>query len=284
MAKGYDDELQSSDSTIHVFRGKIVRSNMKQTEGFTLIELLVVIAVIAILMAILMPALTRAKEQGERAACLSNLKQLQLAWILYADDNDDKVVSSEAGGTWRSVYGEPWVGVTWANSWAQGGQLPESDQLRGIETGALWSYVREADLYKCPTGYRGELMTYAMMISSNGRSVDGSPQFKKRLRVPRPAERLIFIDEGLSSPDAYSTKYIVPTWWDQPITRHGDGTNFAYADGHSDYHKWTGLETIKLGRNHVRSWVGEFAPKTPEGLEDLQWVQWGIWGKRGYTR
>ena len=65
--------------------------------GFTLIELLVVIAIIAILMAILMPALKRAREQGQRAACLSNLKNLTLAWIMYADDNSDRIVNGDSG-------------------------------------------------------------------------------------------------------------------------------------------------------------------------------------------
>ncbi len=250
--------------------------------AFTLIELLVVIAVIAVLMAILMPTLKRAREQGQRAACLSNLKQLQLSWILYADDNDDKLVSSEAGGTWKNLYGDPWVGVTWASDWAQGGQLPEKDQLDGIRSGALWPYVRAEDLYQCPTGYRGELLTYAMMISINGRSVDGSPQFKRRLQVPRPGQRLVFIDEGLASPDAYSTRYNQAAWWDQPTTRHGDGTNFTYADGHATYHKWQGLETIKRGRDSVRSHPGIWGPASEEGREDVQWVQYGIWGKFGY--
>ncbi len=255
---------------------------MHKKNGFTLIELLVVIAIIALLMAILMPTLKRAREQGQRAVCLSNLKQFGLAWILYADDNEDKLVSSEAGGTWRSEFGEPWVGVTWASGWAQGGQLSENDQVKGIKAGALWPYVREVKLYKCPTGYRGELMTYAMMIASNGRAVEGSPVFKKRILVPQPAQRLIFIDEGLSSPDAYSTRYSEPKWWDQPVTRHGDGTNFACADGHAEYHKWKGIETIRQGRDNVRTWVGLFTPVTEEGKEDVQWVQKGIWGSLGY--
>jgi len=255
---------------------------MCRRKGFTLIELLVVIAVIAILMAILMPALQRAREQGERAACLSNLKQLQLAWIMYADDNDDKLVSSEAGGSYRNQFGDPWVGVTWASGWGQGEQLSEEDQIDGIQNGVLYRYVEEIDLYKCPAGYRGELMTYAMMISSNGRSIDGSPQFKRRLQVPQAAQRLMFVDEGLSSPDAYSTRYNMAAWWDQPSTRHGDGTNFACADGHAEYHKWRGLETVKKGRNSVRSHPGIWGPATEDGRADVAWVQRGIWGKLGY--
>ena len=70
-------------------------SRILRPSGFTLIELLVVIAVIAILMAILMPALNRAKEQGKRAGCLSNLKQLTLAWTMYMDQNDEKLVNGD---------------------------------------------------------------------------------------------------------------------------------------------------------------------------------------------
>jgi prepilin-type N-terminal cleavage/methylation domain-containing protein/prepilin-type processing-associated H-X9-DG protein len=256
---------------------------MDGRKAFTLIELLVVIAIIAILMAILMPTLKRAREQGQRAACLSNVKQLALAWILYADENDDRVVSSEAGGNFKSQFGDPWVGLTWASDWASGGQLPEADQVKGIQSGLLWPYVKQLGLFKCPSGFRGELLTYAMMIASNGRSVDGSPVWKRRLQVPQPAERLIFIDEGLSSPDAYSVRYVTIQWWDQPCCRHGDGTTFAYADGHSDYHKWTGTETVKKGRIDIRSHPGIWGPTTEEGMADVQWMQMGIWGKRGYA-
>ncbi|HCO92954.1 MAG TPA: hypothetical protein DIU00_03230, partial [Phycisphaerales bacterium] len=92
---------------------------MYKRKGFTLIELLVVIAIIAILMAILMPALHRVREQGKRAVCLSNLKQLGLSWILYADDNDGKIVNGAAGhaGTptdARHPNEDPWVGVCWS--------------------------------------------------------------------------------------------------------------------------------------------------------------------------
>jgi len=76
--------------------GRLTAESLGLT-GFTLIELLVVIAIIAVLMAILMPALNRAREQGKRTACLNNLRQLTLGWILYADDSDDKIVHADTG-------------------------------------------------------------------------------------------------------------------------------------------------------------------------------------------
>lgn len=254
---------------------------MRNKQAFTLIELLVVIAIIAVLMAVLMPALNRAREQGKRAVCLNKLKQLSLAWILYADENDDKLVSSEAGGM-GGRFPDAWVGVTWAPGWNAGGVLPEVQQIEGIKDGSLWQYYNTIELCSCPTGFRGELLTYAMMISINGRSVQGSPVYKKRIRIPQPAMRLVFMDEGLASPDAYAVQYDRAQWWDQPVTRHGDGTNFTFADGHAEYHKLRGVETIKQGRSQTRTWAGSFLPKTDEGKEDVQWMQRGIWGKLGY--
>ncbi|MHC4707329.1 MAG: type II secretion system protein, partial [Planctomycetota bacterium] len=118
---------------------------MARRDGFTLIELLVVIAIIAILLAILMPALNRVREQGKRAACLSNVKQLTLAWILYADDNDGKMAS---GNT--SLGGHNKDGDCWA--YWPGRNASEEDRIDGIERGLLFPYCPNLNLYKCPTG------------------------------------------------------------------------------------------------------------------------------------
>ncbi|MFX0200715.1 MAG: hypothetical protein ACFFCW_31735, partial [Candidatus Hodarchaeota archaeon] len=89
---------------------------------------------------------------------------------LYADDNDDKIVSG-AGGVDRPYNGKPelpWVGRCWHNNYQSGAQLPEDEQKGEIKDGALWPYCKDIKLYRCPTGARGEMLTYAVMDSMNG--------------------------------------------------------------------------------------------------------------------
>jgi len=257
---------------------------MDKRRAFTLIELLVVIAIIAVLMAILMPTLQRAREQGKRAVCLNNVKQLTLAWILYADDNDDKIVNG-MGGVDR-LKEKAWVGMCWANSYEQ---LPEDQQIRAIKEGALWSYCKELKLYCCPTGFRGELLTYAAMDGVNGKPRADTRKpgvwVTKKAEIRNPSYRMVFIDEGYVTPDSFATYYVEEKWYDDPTVRHGDGTNFSFADGHSEYHKWKGVETIKLGRSQIRMHIGSrFSPQTGGGKMDLQFVQKGCWGGLGYER
>lgn len=267
---------------------------MRGLKAFTLIELLVVIAVIAILMALLMPALNRAREQGKRAACLNNLKQLQLAWIIYADENDGKLINGAAGYTVDTAWGTHakelnWVGKCWADDYAQGGQLPEEDQKLAIMAGSLWPYVKQVNLYACPTGARGELLTYAIMFSMNAvchpevQGVRGAHVKKINEIVPNQALRLVFIDEGWVTPDAFAVYYSQEVWWDDPPVRHGDGTNVTFADGHVEYKKWTGTDTIKMGRARVRGHAGAgWVPTSDAAFDDLYWMQRGCWGKLGY--
>jgi len=276
--------------------------------GFTLIELLVVIAIIAILMAVLMPALNRAREQGRRAVCLNHLKTLTLGWMMYADENDDRIVNGEAYWAPNDAPAAPvpssgphkgeryWVGNDCASGFGQGEQRPLDTQIEAIRAGALFSYCKAEKVYRCPTGVRGEMRTYSTGYGMNG-CFDATGTYvgnrgvragrtvlmvKKRseITVPAPSYRLVFLDEGRISPDSYAIHYTSPSWWDPPFVRHGDGTNVSFADGHSDYWKYGGIETIRAGKQLNPPY--NFRPTTDEGLADLQKMQKAIWGRLGY--
>jgi len=259
--------------------------------GFTLVELLVVIAIIAILMAILMPALRLAKEQGKRAVCLSNLRQLMLAWILYADDNEDSIVNG-MGGIDRTSGGviteKAWVGKCWHDNYGSGALLPKNTQISAIMEGALWPYCLNIKLYKCPTGHRGHMLTYAAMdgvngIARNKTKDEGGVWVNNVMQINQPQRRVAFIDEGWVTPDSYAVHYDRAQWWDDPMIRHGNGTSLSFADGHSEYWKWKGTDTVRFGKERDITHPGNhYPPETPEGHEDLQRVQKGCWGKLGY--
>jgi len=280
---------------------------MNRRRGFTLIELLVVIAIIAILMAILMPTLNRAREQGKRAVCLGNLKQLSLSWITYADDNDDRIVNGAAGhaGTptdARHPNERPWVGTCWAPNYGSGEQLSQEEQILQIKAGALWPYCKNIKLYGCPTGYRGEMLAYAIVHSMNGNPPAGTYReaggrrmpkteggvvlwAKTRMQItnPAPAARIVFVDEGWATSFSYAVHYVQEKWWDDPSVRHGDGTTYSYADGHSEYWKWKGADTVKMGRDRDRGHPGNnYSPQSPEGFQDLYRIQKATFGKLGY--
>jgi len=243
---------------------------MGRMRGFTLIELLVVIAIIAILLAILMPALNRVREQGKRAACLSNVKQLTLAWLMYAYENDDKIVNAS---TFFSRTGEPaWIGARWQST------APEEERREHLKDGILYKYCKNVDIYRCPTGERGEVLTYAIVDAMNGAtSIPGTKDIMiKRLnQIKGPGERLVFVDEGKISPDSWTVYYDRESWWDRPTVRHGDGTNFSFADGHSDYWKWKDPRTIQLAEGEINT---PSQPKNP----DIRAVQKAAWGQFGY--
>jgi prepilin-type N-terminal cleavage/methylation domain-containing protein/prepilin-type processing-associated H-X9-DG protein len=249
----------------------------RQKRGFTLIELLVVIAIIAILMAILMPALNRAKEQGKRATCLNNLKQLTMAWIMYADDNDDKLVNGDTGEYSWHQNETPWVLKDWEAN------MTTYERRNAILNGALYSYCKNLKLYRCPTVriQEGVLRTYSVVDSMNcaalGGVGTGAIMIKRRMDIPNPAYRFVFLDDGgagLAHMGGWTVYVQEEKWWDPPPIRHGDGTNFSFADGHSDYVKWRDQRTIEFG-NRVPPTAQS---AVQEGNEDIRVAAIGVWG------
>ncbi|MBN2315039.1 MAG: type II secretion system protein [Sedimentisphaerales bacterium] len=263
---------------------------MDRRKGFTLIELLVVIAIIAVLLAILLPAISRVKEQGKRAVCLSHLRQLGLAWIMYADENSGKLVNGAAGySDTTTSWGEHANEIAWID--VRDFSADWDAQLQQIKNGALWPYAKDVKLYRCPTGRRGEAVTYSIMFSMNAVNHTWTQGIRgahvknlSEITNPAPAYRLVFIDEGYMTSDAYAVYYDRETWFDSPPVRHGDGTTFNFADGHADHWKWKGTDTIKHARDeeNMGPQVG-WTPDTYEGFQDLYMMQRGCWGKLGYT-
>ena len=217
---------------------------MSRRNAFTLIELLVVIAVIAVLMAILMPALNRAREQGKRTACVNNLRQLTVGWILYADDNNDKIVAANTGAT------AAWVVYADATT-------TEQTKINGIRSGTLFKYCPEVKLFKCPTGVRGELVTYAIPDTMNGYYFIPGTKEQRSTAAPRfqaADNQIVFLDEGRLSPSSWTIHYDQERWWDQITARHGDGTNFSFADGHAEYWKWKDPRTLEVAKMDYDTW------------------------------
>jgi prepilin-type processing-associated H-X9-DG protein len=171
--------------------------------------------------------------------------------------------------------------------------MTKDQQIQGIKSGALWPYLRNEKIYDCPTGRREDALTYSIMFSMNAvchteEVQAGKGTFVKKRSEIRPATglRLVFIDEGYMTPDAYAVHYTTELWWDSPPERHGDGATLSFADGHADYWKWRGADTIEHARTVEAAQKGpgaNWAPTTDEGFQDLYMMQRGCWGKLGYT-
>jgi prepilin-type N-terminal cleavage/methylation domain-containing protein/prepilin-type processing-associated H-X9-DG protein len=243
-----------------------MKTNNNKKSGFTLIELLVVIAIIAILAAMLLPALSRAKNRAKTVACINNLKQLGLCWHLYAVDNRDALAPNNSVD---STFGLIWRGASWA--------LADPTPLN-VQQGLLFDYNRHLGIYRCPVD-RSTLAykhknKFDPVAGASGRwgpprarsynmslSVNGYPDFDDFIRThvpmfsklasvngPDTDKCLVFIDENENT--LIDSQFGMPTaffpgdpptpdwWWDQPANRHDQGANLSFADGHAEHWKW----------------------------------------------
>jgi len=214
--------------------------------AFTLIELLVVIAIIAILAALLLPTLSRAKLRAQCTMCSNHVRQLAIGWSLYADDfNDRLVVNHNKAQTTAERQ-------SWVNNIEDFDSTPDNTNTDLILSGKLSSYVnRSTAIYKCPSdqaaaanGARIRSMSLNSLVGDPGQALDqfnpGYVQFFKSITMPQPARTFTFLEEH---PDTLNDGFFVNTWDDNkwnnvPASYHNGGANINFADGHVETHIW----------------------------------------------
>jgi prepilin-type N-terminal cleavage/methylation domain-containing protein/prepilin-type processing-associated H-X9-DG protein len=239
--------------------------NQNARRGFTLIELLVVIAIIAILAAMLLPALAKAKAKAHQTACLNNLRQLQLCWQMYPDENADRLPLNPKNSP--------------TNSWIQGNMSDPIDATNTatLKNGQLYPFNKTTGIYRCPADTRPDtrslpaitfrVRSYSMNCYMSGEDVGlthppnltGYHVNTKTAHITSPRPSLAFvlleeaefsIDDGHFgfSPDGIPGAGPVNNWLNMPGLWHR-GATFSFADGHASFRKWVNGTTLQIKTN-----------------------------------
>jgi len=235
--------------------------------GFTLIELLVVISIIALLMSIMVPTLSRAKKMASGSVCLANQRNLITAWLTYTVDNNNKLVG---GNTYQT--GWPGIEYQWCKEPMNDDGSFETEKMNitqrqrenGIKAGNLYDYIQDVKVYNCPADkrakqsppynpYRTYAITGVMYGEDAAANHNGVIAYTNIAQISRPGEKYVFVEEY--APNQYVNQgswqlKITATkatsgWWDAMAVWHSSRSTLSFCDGRAEMIKWSDKRTIE---------------------------------------
>ena len=247
--------------------------------AFTLIELLVVIAIIAILAALLLPALSRSKGKAQGIVCIGNARQLTVGWTLYAEENNDRLVNNHGIDQTRQEH------LNWANNVEDWNNADDNTNVVLLTGAKLGPFVSKGiGIYKCPSD-KSMALNGSRIRSMSMNSLVGDPgvltnrfnplyvQYFKAAELTTPSSIFVFLDEH---PDTINDGFFMNRledykWGNLPASYHNGGGGFSFADGHTEMHRWVVGGPTGTVRPAIKGGVGGTIAAIPP--TDFEWVK-----------